>query len=169
MTREANILLERGSRSRDWDWRLPFYAGFNKFYFLKENEEAVVFLMEAARRPDSSSSFLVSLASKLAFKERRTENSILFLEEMLKRTDDELQKKDFEDRIETYRGIYALEQAVGVFQKRFRRPPRNIRELMTTRIIAALPKDPFGGKYYIDDRGVVKTTSEYLLLPNLKN
>ena len=34
MTEETNRLLEKGSRYRDWDWMLPFFIGFNDFFFL---------------------------------------------------------------------------------------------------------------------------------------
>ena len=34
LIRETNTMLDKGSRYRDWDWMLPFYIGFNNFYFL---------------------------------------------------------------------------------------------------------------------------------------
>jgi len=48
---DANALLDKGSRYRSWDWTMPFYAGFNSFYFLQDNEKAAAYLMEASRRP----------------------------------------------------------------------------------------------------------------------
>ncbi len=38
--RLANELLEYGMRYRTWDYLLPFFAGFNYSYFLKDNEKA---------------------------------------------------------------------------------------------------------------------------------
>src|SRR5690242_9398050 len=32
----ANNLLDYGMKYRSWDWYLPFFAGFNNAYFLKD-------------------------------------------------------------------------------------------------------------------------------------
>jgi tetratricopeptide (TPR) repeat protein len=168
LVREANKLLEKGSRFRDWDWRLPFYLGFNDFYFLHEDEDASKSLMEASRRPGGSP-MLASLASKLAFKEGRTENAIIFLGEITKKTDDKELKKYYEKRLEALRDIDLLEKAVGNYRERFRRTPRSLDELSTKGIISKIPKEPFGGIYYIEADGTVKTTNESELMPIIKN
>lgn len=168
MIREANRILEKGSRFRDWDWRLPFYLGFNEFYFLQEDEEASVNLMEASRRPGASPLF-ASLASKLAFKERRTENAISFLEQMIGKTDDDAVKKEFETRLEALRSIDQLEKAVGRYRAKFGRMPRSLDEMITKKVLDSLPHDPLGGKFYVDSRGAVRTTSEGQLLPYFRN
>ncbi len=164
MVQETNTLLNKGIRYRDWDWTLPFFAGFNSFYFLQQNERASEYLMEASRRPGASP-ILVSLASKLAFKANKTANSILFLEEMINKTEDEATKKIFETRIDAYRSILALEKATDLYRQRFKKSPMNLDELVNKKILVAIPKDPYGGKFYIDSQGAIKTTSESLLVP----
>jgi len=167
MIRETNDLLAKGSGYRTWDWMLPFFAGFNNFYFLQENEKAAEFLMEASRRPDADP-MLVSIASKLVFKEKKTETSIQFLEEMLQRTDDESIRQRFTTRIEALRGILLLEQAVVQYQKRFHRKPQRIELLVAKGIIQNIPQDPYGGKFYLDPSGSVKSTTERELMPHRK-
>jgi tetratricopeptide (TPR) repeat protein len=167
MIREANDLLTKGSGHRTWDWMLPFFTGFNYFYFLQENEKAAEFLMEASRRP-SADPMLASIASKLAFKERKTETSIQFLEEMLQRTDDELSKQRFRKRIEALRGILLLEQAVATYQKRYHVKPRSFEMLIAKGLIQNVPEDPYGGKFYLEPSGSVKSTTERELMPHRK-
>jgi tetratricopeptide (TPR) repeat protein len=146
---------------------MPFFAGFNYFYFLQENEKAAEFLMEASRRPFANP-MLASIASKLAFKERRTETSIQFLEEMLQRTDDELTKQRFRKRIVALRGILLLEQAVAQYQKRYHEKPKSFELLVAKGIIQNVPQDPYGGKFYLDPSGNVKSTTERELMPHRK-
>lgn len=165
MIREANTLLEKGIQSRTWDWMLPFFAGFNYFYFLQENEKAAELLMEASRRPNGDP-MLASIASKLAFKEKKTETSIQFLEEMLQRTDDELTRQRFMTRIEALRGILLLEQAVAQYQKRYHVKPHSIELLVAKSIIQKVPQDPYGGQFYLDSSGVVRSTTENELIPH---
>ena len=52
---EANMLLEKGVRYRTWDWTLPFFIGFNNFYFLKDNDAASKYLMEAVAQAGGKS------------------------------------------------------------------------------------------------------------------
>jgi len=159
LVRETNILLDKGSRSRDWDWMLPFYIGFNNFYFLQDNEKASEYLMEASKRPGASP-MLASLAARLAYKANKTENAIIFLQEILSRTDDENTKKMYEMRLNALKGILFLERAAAAYQERFKRQPGKLDDLTAKNIIREIPKDPYGGKFYIDKDGSIKTTSE---------
>ena len=164
MIRETNALLEKGARYRDWDPFLPFSIGFNYFYFLKENDIASTYLMEASRRPGASPIY-ASLATKLAYKSHRTENAILFIEQILKKTEDETLKKEFEARLEALRAILYLENAVNTYEKKFGRTPKHLGDLIKKGIIQEVPKDPYNGEFFVNSHGVVKSTSEYLLLP----
>jgi hypothetical protein len=164
LVKEANILLDKGSRYREWDWSLPFFAGFNYFYFLDDNENAAKWLMDASRRPGASPT-LTSLASKMAFKANKTESSISLLEEMMVKTDDQSMKELFEKRVEAFKTILVLEKAAENYKKKFRTKPPDIEGLVKKRIIAEIPKEPYGGRFYIDAAGNVRTTSESKLMP----
>ena len=157
--KEANALLEKAFKYRDWDWTIPFYLGFNHFYFLKDNEKASFYLMESARRKISGS-LIATLAARLAYQGRRTENAIIFLQEILKKTDDNTIRNSYEMRLNTLKGILFLEKTVIVYRDRFKRQPERLDELIAKGIITAIPKDPYGGKFYIDNDGSIKTTSE---------
>lgn len=159
MVRETNTLLEKGSRYRDWDWMLLFYAGFNSFYFLHEDAKASEYLMEASKRPGAGP-MLASLATRLAYKGKKTENGIIFLQEMIKRTEDESIRKQYETRLNALKVILFLERAAAVYQDSFKKQPERLDELIAKGIITAIPKDPYGGKFYIDKDGSIKTTSE---------
>ena len=159
MIKEANTLLDKGSKYRDWDWMLPFFIGFNHFYFLQENDKASEYLMTASKRPGGSSMF-ASLATRLAYKGQRTENAIVFVEEMLKEEKNESVRKEFETRLEALKGILLLERAVIVYKDRFGIAPFSLKDLITAGIIAKLPEDPYGGEFYIALDGSIKTTSD---------
>ncbi|KAF0143609.1 MAG: hypothetical protein FD156_2511 [Nitrospirae bacterium] len=157
--KEANALLEKAVKYRDWDWTIPFYLGFNHFYFLQDNEKASFYLMESAKR-EISGSLIATLAARLAYQGRRTENAVIFLEEILKKTDDNTIRNSYEMRLNTLKGIFFLEKAVAVYQDRFKKQTEGLDELVAKGIITAIPKDPYGGKFYIDKDGSIKTTSE---------
>ena len=159
MVRETNTLLEKGNRYRDWDWTIPFYIGFNHFYFFQNNEEGAVYLMDASKR-QGAPSLLPQLAARLMYKANRTENAIIFLQEMIKRTDDENIRKQYETRLNALKAILFLERAATVYQDRFKKPPEKPDDLIAKNVIKEIPQDPYGGKFYIDKDGSIKTTSE---------
>ena len=163
---EANRLLEKGSRYREWDSMLPFYLGFNQFFFLQDDASALHSVSEAARRPDSDP-MLASFASRLAFKGNRTETAVLFLEELAKKTEDEKNRKRYETRISALRSMLALNDAVASFRRKFGRPPADLEELTAARIISRIPRDPYGGTYYLAGDGQVRSTTSSELEPYL--
>ncbi|MBI5327072.1 MAG: hypothetical protein HZB80_02100 [Deltaproteobacteria bacterium] len=158
--KESNILLEKAFRYRDWDWTIPFYLGFNHFYFLQDNEKAAYYLMEGAKRPGGSGGLLPTLAARLSYQGKKTENAIIFLQEMLKKTDDKNVRWIYERRLAALKAILFLEGAAAAYQNRFKARPDNLDGLIAKGIISELPQDPYGGKFYMDKDGLIKTTSE---------
>lgn len=163
---EANRLLERGSRYREWDWMLPFFIGFNDFFFLHKDAEAAPFFMEASRRPGGDP-MLASIAARLAFKENRTETAIFFLEETVRTTDDQSLKMLYETRIQALRSIALLEKGVDLYKKKFGRLPSTVDELVRRNIINELPVDPYGGTYSLAQDGKVRSTTSSELEPHI--
>jgi len=163
---ETNRLLEKGSRYRDWDWMLPFYIGFNSFFFLQEDAKAAEFLYEASRRPGGDPR-LGSLASRFAFKGNRTETAILFLEDIAEKTNDYRLKKQYETRIRALRSILVLETAIVTYKKKYGKNPLKIDELVDRKILKRLPLDPYGGTYYIAKDGRIKSTTVSEIEPYL--
>lgn len=164
MIRETNILLEKGTRYRDWDWLLPFFAGFNSFYFLHDNAKAAEFLLTASQRPGPSEQ-LLSLASRLAYKEKKTENAILFLEAVAKKNDDEHLKKEYETRIRALQARLLLEKSVSAYKERFGKAPFSLQRMLEKGIMKEIPRDPYGGKFSVSPDGEISCTSDYLLIP----
>lgn len=159
MIRDDNLLLVRGSKQRSWDPALPFFIGFNYFYFLQDNASARTWLLEASKRPGAPQMY-AELASKLSDEKRRTENAISFLEEMTKRTNDESLKNKYATRISFLRGVLQVEKAVEQYKKRFRRWPSDLHSLVQAGLLHEIPADPYGGQLYLDLEGHVKSTSD---------
>jgi len=148
---------------------LPFFIGFNYFYFLHDDAAASAFLMEASRKPGADPLY-ANIAAKLAYKSNRTEIAIAFLEEMAIKTKDEALKKGYEVRIEALKDIFLLENAVTAFKKKFGKTPLHLDDLVKKGIILEKPKDPYGGEFYVDSQGRIKTTTEaQRLLPHRRD
>lgn len=161
LLRENITLLDKGSRYRNWDWYLLFLNGFNHFYFLGEDAKASEYLMAASRKTDSSP-LLATLAARLAYQDNRTENAIVFLQQMIDNTEDEAVRDSFAMRLEALKGIFYLEQALIEFVSLFNRQPNGLQELIEYQIISHIPTDPYGGAFYLDESGKIKTSSNFI-------
>lgn len=156
---QANKLLKKGMDARTWDWTLPFYIGFNKFYFLNEPKEAADYLLKAYERPGAIP-YLPNLAARLYQREGRTQAALAFLVNFWENERDEKLKKSYEIRIDALRKILSLEKAVVMYKEKNGKQPEKLEELVKTGLIKEVPKDPYGGTFYIRGDGVIETTSK---------
>jgi len=159
MPQEANRLLDRGRRYRPDDWIIPFFMGFNAFYFLHDNAQAAAYLMEASRHPGSPP-FAALLAARLASQSGGTGMSIEFLQQLAAQTEDPATRRQIQRRLEALKGIWLLERAVERYRTRFGEMPTTVSDLVARGILLRLPIDPYGGSFYLDSHGKVWTTSD---------
>jgi tetratricopeptide (TPR) repeat protein len=160
MYNEANALLRKGMEARNWDWQLPFFLGFNKFYFLKDNKGGADYLLEAAGRRGAPH-FLPTLAARLYNNAGRAENAIGFLTVFWKNEKNERIKKNYEVRIEALKQVMLLEKAVLEYRRKTGKSPGNLKILTRSGLLQTIPKDPYGGVFYLAKDGSVMTTSNF--------
>lgn len=155
----ANALLLKAGKNRPDDFRIPYYIGFNYFYFLKDNVNGAKYLMEAARLPGCPS-FVPGLATRLFAKAHELRAAIVFIEEMLKKTQNQQVANQLNTRLKALITIDFLETKIEEFHTRFGDYPRSLLELVERKILKRLPEDPYGGQFYIapDGRRVFTTS-----------
>jgi hypothetical protein len=159
MPEKAIELLKVGMEKRKNDWIIPYWIGFDYYYFLNNRKMAAYYFKEAAKRPGASD-LIASMTAIAAYEGGETEMAIFFLEDIIKRTDDEYKKAKFLVRLDALKKILYLENAVKSYEKRFYKKPEHLSELVQEGIIKKIPKDPYGGEFYISKEGKIKTTSE---------
>lgn len=158
---DANLLLNKGMQYRDWDWRLPFFVGFNSFYFLGDYETASGFIMQAAQLPGSPS-YLKTLGARLAYYGGKSKTALLFLQQMLAETDDALLKKRLAMRLQALEGAVAIEEALDRYRGNEGRAPDALEELVGSGYLDEMPKEPYGGEWGIAKNGRVFSTSKFV-------
>jgi len=156
---EVNSLLKYGMTHRSWDYWLPFYAGFNAAYFKHDYAEGARLMKIAAQR--SGNSLFTKLAARYFYQSSQTDLGIIFLESALKQTNSDKLKAIYKTRLEALTAVSQIEKAVQQFQQDFGHVPANLNELVTRKILKALPQDPYGGKFFLDEQGRVESTSKF--------
>lgn len=161
---DANRLLEKALRHRPSDWVIPFYLGFNHFYFLHDSAKGAAYLMAASRLPESHG-FLGLLAARLSTQAGRTEAAIMFLDELGGSTSDPRLKQQITQRADALKAIALIERGGVVYQQRYGKAPERVEQLVEARVLKAVPLDPYGGRFFLDEQGKVQTTSRLVPRP----
>lgn len=157
--KEVNAMLDYGMKYRTWDYMLPFFAGFNSAYFLKQYEPAARYMQKAAEL--SGNPLLTTLAARYYYESDKSEIGIDFLEMMEKGAKDEQTRKLYRLRRTALQTVVSIQVAVGQFREQNGKLPSRIEELLEYGILKRLPEDPYGGRFYLDDSGSVRATSKF--------
>jgi len=155
----ANNLLAYGMKYRTWDWYLPFYAGFNYAYVLKDYEPAAVYYRKAAEL--SGNPLFVKLAGRYMHEAGQTELAIAYLATMVKSARNPAIKKTYELRLAALNAVRTLEIARDNYLKEKGHTPSSLQMLVSSGYLPVIPEDPYGGTFYIDEDGSINTTSKF--------
>ncbi len=155
--REVNAILRYVFQYRRWDFKIPFFLGFNYSYFLREYGKAAEYYKKAAEI--SGNPFFASLAARYFYESGHTKLGIIFLKFMIKGIRKKELKNIYEKRLKALEAIYSIEKAVKKYKALYGRMPGSIAELVKKGLLKSIPKDPYGGRFYIDKYGRVRSTS----------
>ena len=162
---EVNELLEYGVKYRTWDPWIHFYLGFNYAYFIKDYGKAAKYLKRAGELPPGNSLF-TKLAARYFYESEQTEMGLAFLESMIAQSKDKAIKRTYEVRRNALLAVSTLEKALAEFRSRNGSPAKVLDELIQAGLLERIPRDPYGGRFYLDREGRVRSTSKFAN-PNL--
>jgi len=151
----ANDLLDYGMKYRTWDWYLPFFAGFNSAYFLKDYAAAARYYQRAGELSGSDLSRL--LAGRYMQESGQTELAIAYLSAMEKGERNPALKKNYQLRLTAFRETRRIEVARDRYREIRGTMPKTVEQLF----LSPPPVDPYGGQFYLEADGKVATTSKY--------
>ena len=155
----ANELLEYGMKYRTWDASLPYFAGFNYAFFLKDYPKAAQMYQRAGAL--SGNPMSMSLASRYLQQSGKTGMAISYLSAMEKGARDPAIRKSFQIRLQAFKQVLAIEQARDRFKTERGALPARIDALVATGYLKELPVDSYGGTFYLESDGAVATTSKF--------
>lgn len=155
----ANDLLDYGMKYRSWDWYLPFFAGFNSAYFLKDYEAAAKYYQRAGELSGSDMSKL--LAGRYMQQSGQTELAISYLSAMAQGERNPAVKKSYLLRLKAFKETRRVEVARDRYRETQGTLPATVEQLVSGGFLSPPPRDPYGGQFYLEADGKVSTTSKY--------
>lgn len=157
--RVANDLLDYGMKYRTWDWYLPFFAGFNHAYFLKDYPKAAAYYQRAGEL--SNNSLFINLAGRYMQESGRTDLAIAYLTAMERGEKNPALKKDYQIRLTAFHEVRRIEMARALFKEQKRTMPVSVEQLVQSGLLLPAPVDPYGGRFYLESDGKVVSTSKF--------
>ncbi len=155
----ANELLDYGMKYRTWDWMLPFFAGFNSAYFLKDYKAAADYYKRAGELTGSELHF--NLAGRYMQESGQTELAISYLSAMEKGERNPSVKKNYQIRLIAFKEVLRIDQARDRYRESRGSMPASVEQLVSTGFLSPVPIDPYGGQFYLEPDGKVATTSKF--------
>ncbi len=155
----TNRMLEYGMRYRNWDFYLPYFAGFNYGYFLKDYRNAARYYERVGEL--TGTALPMTLAGRYLYEAGRTDMAISYLSLMAKNARNSAVKKSLQTRLDAFLAVRKIEIAADRFWKNHHRRPRSPEELLREKYLTEIPIDPYGGKFYIDAQGKIRSTSKF--------
>lgn len=155
----ANNLLDYGMKYRTWDWMLPFFAGFNSSYFMKDYSAAAKYYQRAGELSGSDLSKL--LAGRFMQESGQTELAIGYLSMMEKGERNQTVKKNFQTRLAAFKEVRRIEVARDRYKGVRGQLPIAVEQLQQGGFLSPAPVDPYGGQFYLEPDGKVATTSKF--------
>ncbi len=155
----ANDMLEYGMKYRTWDFYLPFFAGFNAAYFLKDFDKAAQYYKKAGEL--TGNDLFIKLAGRYMYEAGQTDHAIAYLTAMERGARNEAVKNSFRIRLEALKEVRRIEHARDEYQQAIGVLPLSIDILLEKGFLKKAPVDPYGGTFSIDENGQVRSTSKF--------
>ena len=155
----ASDLMEYGMHYRTWDFYLPFFAGFNYAYFMKDYSKAAEFYKRAAEL--SGSELFINLAGRYLYESGKSKMAVDYLTVMEKGARNPVIKQMFQIRLQAIKEGRRIEVARDQYIHKTGHAPKSVEELLLKGYLSAAPVDPYGGTFYLEPDGSVRSTSKF--------
>ncbi len=158
---ESDRILLKGMEKGPPLWTFPYYVSFNHWFYRGDYEKGAEYARIAAAR-NGASEGVRQLALSLSSKAGTPEDALRVLEQIRATVQDEVSAAAIDQQMKlavVERDAQALERAAARFRADRGRWPADLDELVRARYVAAIPPDPFGGRYVRDRDGRVRSSA----------
>lgn len=151
----SQYILSRAAAARPFDWQPPFYYAFNAYYFLKDPVEGARWLRKASEATADEEMILgfQQIAALWVAKGPDLEVAIGLHRELAKKTRHKEFAAFLEKRAVRLENLLKIEKSVASYQQSKGFLPTTIEELVGAGVLSAVPIDPFGMAYMLDQHG----------------
>lgn len=154
----GQYVLRQAIDARPFDMWPPFYYGFDLYHFNRDSEGGAEWLrVGASRTQDEMESLMLNnMAARWVRNGTEPQIAIRILQAMAETARSAGFAAHLRKHVQRLQNIVAVEAAAKTYSEHQGKPPGSIEDLVRSQALQAIPKDPFGGRYYLDDQGKPK-------------
>lgn len=155
----AQTILDLATQARPYDILPPFFRAFNQYYFLNDPVGAALYLQGFAVKTENpeDSLWLRQVAANWFAKGKDRNQAIKLLEVLASQSKNNKLREQIHLRSQRLQILCSLDNAISDYIQKFSRRPKSLQELVDSKILLAIPGDPLGDEFFIDDTGVSQT------------
>ena len=101
------------------------------------------------------------LAGRYLYETSQTDQAIAYLTVMQKNARKDSIRQSFQLRLQALKEVQRVEIALKRYLESHDQPPDTLQTLLDSGFLVSAPVDPYGGTFYIDEAGRVRTTSKF--------
>lgn len=149
---EARTLLEKGMRENPDRWEIPFTTGFIHYVFLKQLPEAGEYFLKAAKLPDAPEACL-RFAGFVYRKAGERKMALRLWTDLYNSSRNQVEKETalrYINKLTMEKHVELIEKAIEEYRNTYHVYPPSLKELVARGLLSEIPKDPYGGHYYLD-------------------
>jgi hypothetical protein len=157
---DSNAILEKGTRNVPNRYILPFQRAVNAFMYAGDYAEAGKWFGISAQTPGAPRRMQEYVVAMYA-KGDHAEAAMSLLGRLRDEAQDDESRRAIDHQIQRAaleRDSNQLEKAAEIYRERFLVPPICLEQLAFEGLVPAVPPDPFGGFYYLDEEGRVRSS-----------
>lgn len=153
----AQTILARATHARYFDYQPAFYYAFHLLHFKGDAVGASAWMRAAAEKlpRDDERLIMQNIAARWMDRAQDTDLAIRIVEAMAQQA----KRKDFraylEQRVVRLRSLKQLRAAAEDYRRRFGRPLVKLADLVEAGLVTAIPADPFGFGFDLDQGGQI--------------
>jgi len=159
---ESQQILASATEGRPFDMLPPFFYAFNEYYFRHDPIAGVRWLKIAEKNAQSQQQKigLQRTAANWMTKEKNREFGLKLLSAMAEQSKTSALKQHILLRKKQLESMMLIDQASQAYASRYKRWPDNIETLVKSGMLNAVPLNPFGPGFIIDDQGKAHPTKQ---------
>jgi len=154
MKNQAVELAKQGISNADPDWRIPYYLATTYHIFLKDRGNAALYFDIAAKTLGAPENIKI-IASRYGTSKNVREQTKTIWESIYESSKDELVKESAKAHLIHIETVELLEKAVSIYKQKLGKYPENINDLVSAKILKAIPPSPFGLEFYLGEDGAI--------------
>lgn len=147
-------LAQKGIDNGVQDWRIPYYMATTYYLTKNDPESAAKYFDLAANTPGAPDNIIKVVASFGSRTDARSKTKAIW-SGIYESSNDEIVRERAKNYIVHLEILDFLDQAVAQYYKVNNKYPADLNELITNRIIKAIPADPFGLEFNISTEGKI--------------